>query len=320
MIRSKVSQHYDELCVFTDGSRKDSGLTGAGWVVYWRGREVSSGSTQTGSKREVFDAELIGMLEGLTGAIGQARGRGITGINIFVDNDAALQAVKSGTSSSSLKVVKSFDNRARKWLKKDAHNRLRLSWVPGHAKVNGNERADYLAERATSGAGTVYPSAASVSYLMRQVSKRAHDKWRAAWETATTSRSGWYFRTRVTVPSHRSGATLQLPRRDLGILLQIRTGHGDFANYHERFHHHDAQMQCLCGRRRSPLHPLRCSSFETHQGLLNDDRGHRFSDEALLNDKNGIRALLAFMRASGAYERGTYAIDREDEVWDGGEG
>ncbi|KAE8228212.1 hypothetical protein CF326_g6866, partial [Tilletia indica] len=137
MVRTEISRRRDEICVFSDGSRKDSGVTGAGWVIYFRGNEIGRGSTQTGSKREVFDAELIGMLDGLTGAIGQARARGIAGINIFVDNDAALQAVKSGSSTSSLKVVKSFDNRARRWLRKDAQNRLRLSWVPGHAKVDG---------------------------------------------------------------------------------------------------------------------------------------------------------------------------------------
>ncbi|KAE8261590.1 hypothetical protein A4X03_0g3125 [Tilletia caries] len=240
-------------------------------------------------------------------AIDHAQRRGLTDINIWADNDAALQAIAVGMSVSSLSVVKTFDRRARRWLNKDPRNRLKLSWVPGHAQVNGNERADYLAKRGASGVGTVYPSATSVSYAGRQVNQRAHDAWRAAWSTAAGIRSGWYFHTRVTVPVHRSGPTLQLPRRDLGILLQIRTGHGDFAEYHDRFRHLDAERWCLCGRLQSPFHPLTCPAFTRYHALLLDGEGNRHTNEALVNDKKGILALLAFARASGAYTRELYA-------------
>ncbi|CAD6963134.1 unnamed protein product, partial [Tilletia laevis] len=86
-----------------------------------------------------------------------------------------------------------------------------------------------------------------------------------------------------------------------------RTGHGDFAEYHDRFRHLDAERWSLCGKLRSPFHPLTCPAFTRHHALLLDGEGNRHTNEALVNDKKGILALLAFARASGAYTRELYA-------------
>ena len=51
---------------------------------------------------------------------------------------------------------------------------------------------------------------------------------------------------------------LWLKRPLLGRLLAARTGHGDFADYHERFNHEDAYLLCGCGSRKSPLHFFFC--------------------------------------------------------------
>ena len=51
---------------------------------------------------------------------------------------------------------------------------------------------------------------------------------------------------------------LLLPRAALGRLLAARSGHGDFAEYHERFKHDDALLTCSCGRRKEPSHFYFC--------------------------------------------------------------
>src|SRR4051812_44068621 len=40
--------------------------------------------------------------------------------------------------------------------------------------------------------------------------------------------------------------------------LAARSGHGDFATYHERFNHASAEMLCRCGARKAPLHFSSC--------------------------------------------------------------
>ncbi|RAL63124.1 hypothetical protein DID88_004206 [Monilinia fructigena] len=37
-----------------------------------------------------------------------------------------------------------------------------------------------------------------------------------------------------------------------------RTAHGDFAQYHRRFGHTDAELNCLCGYAKTPEHLVFC--------------------------------------------------------------
>ncbi|KAE8233471.1 hypothetical protein CF326_g1495 [Tilletia indica] len=286
----EVWRRWEEVRVFTDGSRMEDGNTGVGWVIYRGDREVRVAAVSTGPRMEVFDAEVLGLLWGFDTAFRYAREQDVKTITVYCDNTAAIQAISSGQGTSSLPHIKSLDKRIRSWLRGDQGNRLRISWVPGHVGVTGNERADDLAKvGATRGGAMVHPTT-SISYAKRVVNERATKAWQSAWETALTGRSSWYQST----------------------LLQIRTGHGDFADYHERFGHETATLTCVCGDPRAPLHPLECPVFAVHRPLLQDEDGRSLTHEQLLNDKKGIRALLAFARASRAYERDTYM--HEDEV------
>ncbi|TQV90122.1 reverse transcriptase [Cordyceps javanica] len=58
---------------------------------------------------------------------------------------------------------------------------------------------------------------------------------------------------------------LTLQRRQLGDILAARTHHGDFADYHERFNHEDAVIDCPCGRRKSPTHLFYCRKIPQPQ-------------------------------------------------------
>ena len=51
---------------------------------------------------------------------------------------------------------------------------------------------------------------------------------------------------------------LTLSRRILAKLLAIRIMHGDFAWYHRKFRHDDAELLCSCGKDKSPDHLIRC--------------------------------------------------------------
>lgn len=61
----------------------------------------------------------------------------------------------------------------------------------------------------------------------------------------------------------RKPPELALPRRLLHKLIAARTGHGDFAAYHRRFHHSDANLECTCGLETSPTHFIRCRQYAT---------------------------------------------------------
>jgi hypothetical protein len=57
---------------------------------------------------------------------------------------------------------------------------------------------------------------------------------------------------------------LALPRRLLGYLLAARSHHGDFADYHERFHPGQATLECPCGRQKSPTQLFYCRKVPRH--------------------------------------------------------
>lgn len=61
----------------------------------------------------------------------------------------------------------------------------------------------------------------------------------------------------------RKPPELALPQRLLYKLIAARTGHGDFAAYHRRFNHRDADLKCICGQETSPTHFIRCRQYAT---------------------------------------------------------
>ena len=60
---------------------------------------------------------------------------------------------------------------------------------------------------------------------------------------------------------------LTLQRQVLGRILASRTLHGDFADYHERFRHANAENRCSCGKRKSPLHFFFCRKGKASKTL-----------------------------------------------------
>lgn len=51
---------------------------------------------------------------------------------------------------------------------------------------------------------------------------------------------------------------LSLARPIAGQIYAARSGHGDFAIYHERFNHTNAHLFCSCGELKSSRHLLQC--------------------------------------------------------------
>ena len=55
---------------------------------------------------------------------------------------------------------------------------------------------------------------------------------------------------------------MTLPRATLHRLPAIRTTHGDFSWYHEKFRHEKAELKCSCGRHKTPEHLVMCRKVQ----------------------------------------------------------
>ncbi len=90
----------------------------------------------------------MGELQGIQDTLGYALGQNQSlGIQIFTDNQAALQALKSPNKCSTLQIMQTItqyidDLRARGMS-------IHLQCIPAHQNIRGNEEADIAAKEAT---------------------------------------------------------------------------------------------------------------------------------------------------------------------------
>ena len=90
---------------------------------------------------------------------------------------------------------------------------------------------------------------------------------------------------------------LFFPRATLGRLLAAWSGHGDFAQYHERFGHEDAKFECLCGRPKTPHHFYYC--WEGHKASPQPWRSQQVDE--ILRSKSGTRDIHEWLQRSHFY-------------------
>ncbi|XP_035230581.1 uncharacterized protein LOC118202507 [Stegodyphus dumicola] len=119
--------------------------------------------------------------------------------------------------------------------------RPRLSWVPAHTGIVGNDFADELAKQAATGLNLVeYPLPLPSSYLKRIIYKHLMNHWQSRWNIATTGR--WTFRFCPHVPTKMLTYS--------SALTTFLSGHGPFITYLHRFAITELDT-CDCGLQRT---------------------------------------------------------------------
>ncbi|KAM3487992.1 hypothetical protein MY3957_008722 [Beauveria namnaoensis] len=236
--------------VFSDGSKTDTDTAGYGFAVFHHGQLLDWGSGQLG-QREVFDAEIHGALAGLKAAM-QQNSR-LEPITVCMDNRSVIDCIGTTAADSSQACFREFQKIG------DRHPHLiSIKWSPGHTGIFGNELADQLAKHgATLPTNEHLPS---VSYRKRQMKMQITIDHRAWWASVERTE---YLKLGLGAELKKL-PELSLPRRVLGYLLTARSQHGDFAEYHERFHPGQATLECPRGRQKSPTHLFYCRKIPSH--------------------------------------------------------
>jgi ribonuclease HI len=144
-----------DVWVYSDGSMKGRN-TGAGWAIYQGDTLLSEGRKNCGKWMEVVDAEAA--LEALKAALEHAP-LDSTNLWLCLDNGSVVEGINTkvdriGTSQPTINKIR---ERLCSW---PFHGDGRATWIPGHASLPGNERADKLAKE-----GAELPRAREESWM-----------------------------------------------------------------------------------------------------------------------------------------------------------
>ena len=139
-------QQYPGLTLWTDGSKLlESEATGLG-VAWKRGSKWLGKGLALGKGKEVFDAETHAITKALEIAQKEYRINSYNTITIFSDSQKAIKRVKDDSLGPGQDLARQAIATAD-WLAQKGIE-ISIKWVPGHANIEGNERADYLAKKA----------------------------------------------------------------------------------------------------------------------------------------------------------------------------
>ncbi|ODM18571.1 hypothetical protein SI65_06443 [Aspergillus cristatus] len=131
------------LVIWSDGSRLENGRCGAGLAWQEPGGTWKTREFPLGKGHEVFDAELLGAVQAVQVAEKVGDQRPVT---ILLDSQAAiarLRHTQPGPGQALAIQIHAIAKRLRV-----QGRQLIIRWVPGHAGVEGNERADQAAKQA----------------------------------------------------------------------------------------------------------------------------------------------------------------------------
>ena len=236
------------LSCFTDGSRQDD-QSGAGYVVYWQGREWLTASWSLGTHATVFQAEL----EAVRKLAVDLCVRNISNAEVIIhcDSKSAImsleaRAISSRTVLGSRRAIEGLLERG---------NSVVLRWVPGHVDVPGNERADELAKRGSStpfvGAEPALPlPLCSTKSAVRRRTTAAHTR---SW---TAGQTGRFTYSLLPAPDKKlSCQLLSLSRGRMRVIIRMLTLHNGLNDHLFRIGRHPNSLCPRCEEgRETPTH------------------------------------------------------------------
>jgi ribonuclease HI len=284
-------------------SLKTGERTGAGYAIYRNGEEIATGRVGLGARSDNYDGELCALAAAAERAKRlSAEDNSITRWDLYSDNNSAVGAIGSRAAQAGQIFSLSFCSSADSFLSSSQAHSIRVRWVPGHADIPGNERADELAKEAAS-----LPPAikSTVTWLGTRATRKATTTWKRDWETWARDRS-WWGPGVANPPStklSRFHQDFQGPRGTQCRVVQCILGHCFAGEYYARFVPSEGRG-CKCG---DPFESFNHVIFECHAYAgARSALYHRFrfpTRRLLFGSESGLEALADFLHRCRAFTK-----------------
>jgi ribonuclease HI len=149
--------------------------TGAGYVVYRQEKEIAHGKLGLGKKSDNYDGELCALAAAARRAEEESKtDPTITAWRFYSDNDAAVKMIGSRVAHAGQIFSSTFCNIVDRFLSRSQTHTVYVGWLPGHARVPGNEHVDKLAKAAASQRSLV---GSTLTWLGAHASRQAAEAW-----------------------------------------------------------------------------------------------------------------------------------------------
>ncbi|KAF8687558.1 ubiquitin-specific protease, partial [Rhizoctonia solani] len=275
---------------------------GAGFVVYHKGVLITELSKGIGPRFEVFDAEMIALAEAASCAVSKASSLGSHHIIFFADNKAALSNITLLSKHPGQYASRKFRSAIDAFLLDSPLNKVELRCVPGHEGVEGNERADVLANEGGS-EPPLHTYNRSITWCKAEATRTASRTWTQEWSNQPHSRFiADHIRRNPSLSLHPFFKAFPYHRAIHARLNQVIMGHAFLGEYRERFRPDD-DPSCPCGAPRQTLdHVLRaCPSYD-HARLSLRKASGPILNSSLFGTTSGLRALATFINSTDAFQ------------------
>src|SRR2546423_8730041 len=169
--------------------------------------------------------------------------------HIYADSQAAIRAIHKPRKQSGQAIIKEFLDVTDQAMDENPQLQIKVTWIPGHAKIEGNEQADQEAKKAAMNptAGRCYSHKPLKSARVRHIKEEAERQWISTWNNNT--RTAHTLRRNMQAKGFKTGGNFYnriSSRKAAATLVHLRTGHCGLKQYLYRFNRAESP-NCECG-------------------------------------------------------------------------
>lgn len=251
-----INKFNMDLIIYTDGSKNEQGSAYAITANY-QNNYIYDYNSRISENNSIFQAELLAIKRAIEWSIFNDYNK----VLILSDSQSAIHSILKFYPDN-LITVDIF-----RLLINNPNKKFYLSWIKGHAGIEGNERVDRLAKQPLLNNNPIdnFNIPFPISYLKSLLKQELLAKWQFRWDYLDTGRYTYNFLPTVKLSSLINNKTNR-------IIFYFLTGHGSFPTFLYKINKLTTDL-CICGCQGHPLHyvfdscPLVPHKFKSNSSL-----------------------------------------------------